>query len=206
MVIIVDYGIGNLGSIQNMLKRIGVESMISSDEKVIDSANRLIIPGIGAFDNGMKKLNEYGLIPILEKKAMKDKIPVLGICLGMQLMTELSEEGKSAGLGWVKGKTVKFKFDGDNKNLKIPHMGWNTIEIKKTSPLFEDLPEEKRFYFVHSYHVVTEAEPDSYCTTNYGYDFSSMFQYGNLFGVQFHPEKSHKYGMKLLKNYTEINN
>ena len=204
MVVVVDYGMGNLGSIQNMLKRIGVESMISSEEKVIDSAQRLIIPGIGAFDNGMKRLNEFGLIPVLNKKAMQDKIPVLGICLGMQLMTESSEEGIAKGLSWLKGKTIKFKFDGENKKLKIPHMGWNTIEIKKTSPLFEDLPEEKRFYFVHSYHVITEAEPDSLSTTNYGYDFTSMFQYGNLYGVQFHPEKSHKYGMKLLKNFATM--
>jgi len=204
MVVIVDYGMGNLGSIQNMLKRIGVESMISSEEKVIDSAQRLIIPGIGAFDNGMRKLSEFGLIQVLNKKAMLDKIPILGICLGMQLMTESSEEGISKGLGWLKGKTIKFKFDGENKKLKIPHMGWNTIEIKKTCPLFEDLPEEKRFYFVHSYHVELDAEPDSLSTTNYGYDFTSMFQYDNLYGVQFHPEKSHKYGMKLLKNFVSL--
>ncbi|MBI5323742.1 MAG: imidazole glycerol phosphate synthase subunit HisH [Ignavibacteriae bacterium] len=204
MVVILDYGIGNLGSIQNMLKRINVESMISSEEKVIDFAERLIIPGIGAFDNGMRKLNEFGLIPVLEKKAIKDKIPVLGICLGMQLFTESSEEGVSSGLGWIKGRTVKFKFDGENNKLKIPQMGWNTIEIKKPGALLDDLPGEKKFYFVHSFHVVTEAEPDSHCTTNYGYDFTSMFQYGNLYGVQFHPEKSHKYGMKLLKNFVGI--
>ncbi|TAL67234.1 MAG: imidazole glycerol phosphate synthase subunit HisH [Bacteroidetes bacterium] len=204
MVVIVDYGIGNLGSIQNMLKRIGVESIISSELKVIDFAEKLIIPGIGAFDNGMRKLNEYELLPILEKKAIKDKIPVLGICLGMQLFTESSEEGISSGLGWVKGKTVKFKFDSENNKLKIPQMGWNTIEIKKQGKLLDDLPDEKKFYFVHSFHVKTEIEPDSYCTTNYGYEFTSMFQYGNLYGVQFHPEKSHKYGMKLLKNFVEL--
>jgi glutamine amidotransferase len=204
MVTIVDYGIGNLGSIQNMLKRIGVESKITSDINEISEAEKLILPGVGAFDNGVSKLNEYGLVDVLNRKALEDKIPVLGICLGMQLMTEKSEEGKLNGLGWIKGKTVRFKFEGENSKLKIPHMGWNTINIKGESPILRNLYPDSRFYFVHSFHVELDSEPDSLCLTNYGYDFVSFFQFANIIGVQFHPEKSHKYGMKLLKNFITI--
>ncbi len=204
MVTIIDYGIGNLGSIQNMFKRIGADSLISSDINIISKADKIILPGVGAFDNGISKLNEYGLTEVLNHKAMDDKVPILGICLGMQLMTEKSEEGKQKGLGWVKGKTVRFKFEGENKKIKIPHMGWNTIEIKGESPVLNNMNPESRFYFVHSYHVDLYKYPDSLCLTNYGYDFVSFFQYANIIGVQFHPEKSHKYGMKLLSNFAEM--
>lgn len=203
MTIIVDYGMGNLGSILNMLKKIGVDAAVSSNCEDIANADKLILPGVGAFENGMRKLAGLGLAPVLEKKVMGEKTPILGICLGMQLMTKSSEEGQGTGLGWIDATTVRFKHGGGTAKLKIPHMGWNTVTVKKDSLLFKDMFPEPGFYFVHSYHAVCTHEQDILATTYYGYDFVSAFQKGNIFGVQFHPEKSHKFGMKLLKNFVE---
>ncbi|MBI4361420.1 imidazole glycerol phosphate synthase subunit HisH [Candidatus Micrarchaeota archaeon] len=200
MLVIVDCGIGNLGSIQNMLKRIGVRATVSSDPAVIEAAEKLFLPGVGAFDSGMQALNQSGLIPVLNKKVLKDKTPVLGICLGMQLLSKKSEEGKLPGLGWIQGETVRFKFN-PKMGLKIPHMGWNRVSIQQEDPLFSGMPDDSRFYFVHSYHVVCQNPSDVAATTPYGYDFTSSVAKGNIFGVQFHPEKSHSFGMKLLENF-----
>ncbi|MDD5593721.1 MAG: imidazole glycerol phosphate synthase subunit HisH [Candidatus Margulisbacteria bacterium] len=204
MIVIVDYGLGNLGSILNMLKKIGAEARISSDVSVIEKADKLILPGVGAFDNGMRNINDLGLLGVLEQKALKENVPVLGICLGMQLLTAKSEEGERPGLGWVEAKTVRFKFDDDSsKGLKVPHMGWNNICRVKNNPLFSGENDE-RFYFVHSYHVVCHDKENVISLTKYGYDFVSGFQKDNIYGVQFHPEKSHKYGMRLLRNFAEL--
>jgi len=201
MIIIIDYGMGNLGSILNMLKKIGAEAIISSSPQDISRADKLILPGVGAFDAGLKNLDERGLIPVLQNLVIKKKIPILGICLGMQLMTKSSEEGSRPGFGWIDATTVRFKFGKEEQNLKIPHMGWNVIQWRKESVLFKDMPEEPRFYFVHSYHAVCNDKEDILATTNYGYDFVSAFQKGNIIGVQFHPEKSHKFGMQVLRNF-----
>ena len=201
MIIIIDYGMGNLGSILNMLKKIGAEAIISSSPQDISRADKLILPGVGAFDAGLKNLDERGLIPVLQNLVIKKKIPILGICLGMQLMTKSSEEGSRPGLGWIDATTVRFKCGKEEQNLKIPHMGWNVIQWRKESVLFKDMPEEPRFYFVHSYHAVCNDKEDILATTNYGYDFVSAFQKGNIIGVQFHPEKSHKFGMQVLRNF-----
>lgn len=204
MIIIIDYGIGNLGSIQNMLKKIGSESAISSDVSEIKKADKLILPGVGAFDNGMENLKKMKLIPVLNEKILINKTPILCICLGMQLLSKKSEEGRLPGLGWIDAETVKFKFDNQQIGLKIPHMGWNTISIKKRSMFFERIEDEARFYFVHSYHVVCSDKQNILAETNYGFDFVSSIEKDNIIGVQFHPEKSHKFGMKLLKNFVEI--
>ena len=204
MIVIIDYGMGNIGSLQNMIKKAGGTSTISSNARDIENAEKLILPGVGAFDNGMTNLQKLGLINVLNKKAVVEKTPILGVCLGMQLLTKSSEEGVLSGLGWLNAKTVKFKFTGDSKKLKLPHMGWNTITIRKESLLFNGMYEDARFYFVHSYHLVCEDESDILTTTNYGYDFVSAVEKGNIFGVQFHPEKSHKYGLKLIKNFLEL--
>lgn len=204
MIVIVDYGMGNLGSILNMLKKIGAEAIISSDVDIIKNADKLILPGIGAFDTGMKNLNGLKIIPILNNKVISEKTPILGICLGMQLLTKSSEEGILPGLGWINAQTIKFKFDEKNNNLKIPHMGWNTVHLSKNSPLFKEMFDEPRFYFVHSYHVVCDDEQDILTQTYYGYEFASAVQKDNIMGVQFHPEKSHKFGMKMLKNFAEL--
>ncbi|MEM4255188.1 MAG: imidazole glycerol phosphate synthase subunit HisH [Candidatus Norongarragalinales archaeon] len=202
MLVVIDYGVGNLGSILNMLKRIKADAKISSDARVIEKADKLILPGVGAFDAAMSALNSTGLIPLLNEKVLKDNTPVLGVCLGMQLLTASSEEGKLPGLGWVEGKTVKFKFP-KNSGLKIPHMGWNTVKIVKEYPLLQNMPEDPRFYFVHSYHVECKNPGDVAATTHYGYDFPSVISKGNIYGAQFHPEKSHKFGMKLYENFVK---
>lgn len=202
MVTIVDYGMGNLGSIRNMFKRIKVESEITDEIDKIDSAVKLLLPGVGAFDAAMKKINESGFREVLNKKVLVEKKPILGVCLGMQLLTKSSEEGMLPGLGWVDANTLKFNMP--DKSLKIPHMGWNSVITVNESPLTANLPEEPRFYFVHSYYVKCNEPADELTTTSYGEDFSSIIQHENIFGAQFHPEKSHKFGMKLLENFARV--
>lgn len=203
-IVIVNYGMGNLGSIQNMLKHIGVKSIISDNITDIENADKLILSGVGAFDSGMKNISDLGFISVLNNKVLNDKTPILGICLGMQLFAESSEEGKLSGFGWINAKTIKFNFNDESGKLKIPHMGWNLVSLQKDSVLFEDILEESRFYFVHSYHLVCSEKENIVCKTNYGYDFPSAVEKENIFGVQFHPEKSHKYGMEILKNFSKM--
>ncbi|HYM95549.1 MAG TPA: imidazole glycerol phosphate synthase subunit HisH [Chitinophagaceae bacterium] len=202
MITIIDYGMGNLGSIQNMLKRIKVESEVTGNVEKIAAAKKILLPGVGAFDSAMQKINESGLADVLNRKALEEKVPTMGICLGMQLLTKSSEEGKLPGLGWIDARTVKFNFS--NNSLKIPHMGWNNVVIKKESPLLKNLPEEPRFYFVHSYYICCNNSEDVLTTTHYGIDFHSIIQHENIFGAQFHPEKSHKFGMNILENFANL--
>jgi glutamine amidotransferase len=194
---------GNLGSVQNMLKRIGIKSIISSDINEIEKAEKILLPGVGSFDAAISKIDELNLRPVLTFMAKEKKVPFLGICLGMQLLTESSEEGVLKGLNFVPAKTIKFKFP-ENSNLKIPHMGWNLVTKKTESVLTKNFTDEFRFYFVHSYHVICDSPINSILTTNYGYEFDSAIQNENVFGAQFHPEKSHKYGMQLLSNFANI--
>jgi glutamine amidotransferase len=203
MITIIDYRTGNLGSIQNMLKKIRVESVVTSSPTDIEKAVKIILPGVGAFDKGMENLMSLGLLDILNKKVIEEKTPVLGICLGMQLMTAASEEGQQKGLGWFDATTLRFNFD-DKKSFKVPHMGWNSVSLKKESRLFADMYPDPRFYFVHSYYVSTKNESDTVSKTTYGIEFTSSFEKGNIAGVQFHPEKSHKFGMQILKNFAEL--
>ena len=204
MITIVDYGSGNLFSIQNMFNRIGVKTVISSDSSAIANAGKLILPGIGAFDSCMQKVNQSGLREHLNQKALKEKIPVLGICVGMQLMMEGSEEGVLQGLGWIKGRTIKFKQNELSNGYRIPHMGWAEVEIKKSSRLMNAMYNDPRFYFAHSYHVAPESEADTLLSALNGYSFTAAIECDNIMGVQFHPEKSHKYGMKLLENFANL--
>ena len=203
MITIVDYGMGNLGSIFNMFKKIGVQSKITSDKIEIEKASKILLPGVGSFDAAMSKIKELDFQSLLNFKALEEKIPVLGICLGMQLLTDSSEEGNLPGLGWIPAETLKFKFDA-NQNLKIPHMGWNMVQKNRSSKLIDDFEEEARFYFVHSYYVKCKNDANSILKTNYGFTFDSVIQKDNIYGAQFHPEKSHKFGMKLFKNFSEI--
>jgi len=203
MLIVVDYGMGNLGSIINMLNRIGIESCASAEEKDIESAEKLILPGVGAFDSGMRNLLERNLVGVLNRRVIEEKIPILGICLGMQLMTKKSQEGSVAGLGWFDAMTKKIGFDNPADKLKIPHMGWNSIQVKRNNSLFDSAEENTRFYFLHSYYVECNNKEDILATTSYGYDFPSVINRGNIYGVQFHPEKSHKFGMKLMENFAK---
>lgn len=203
-IVIIDCKIGNIGSIINMFKKIGVKAKPSSDKDEILAADKLLLPGVGAFDNGMRSLRKAGLIEILNQKVLVDKTPILGICLGMQLLMQKSEEGTEEGLGWLDGEVKKFDFGANSDKLKIPHMGWNMVHPLQTDSLFHEMgEEEKRFYFVHSYHVVCENSDDILATTRYGYEFTSSVHKDNIYGAQFHPEKSHKFGMNLLKNFAE---
>jgi len=203
MIVIVDYGVGNLGSIINMLKKAGTKAIASSDPKVLDQAEKLILPGVGAFDAGMNKLNESGIVPLLNHLALEKKVPFLGLCLGLQLMTKRSEEGLADGLGWLDADTIRFKFDSENSHLKVPHMGWNTLHIRRSHPLFADFEPDARFYFVHSFYVHSRDPEIVLAETEYGGQFHSVLAQGNIMGAQFHPEKSHKYGLRLLKNFAE---
>ena len=203
MITIIDYGVGNLGSVKNMLKKAGFESVLASDISTVEMAEKIILPGIGAFDHCMQMFNASGLKPVVTEKVLQNKIPLLGICVGLQMLMENSEEGTEPGLGWIAGKTIKFNKDnlGD---LKIPHMGWTDVRRSKTSALTNDLGEQPRFYFVHSFHVLPENSEDDLLLANYGYDFTAAENRDNIFGVQFHPEKSHKYGMKILENFGRL--
>lgn len=205
MITIIDYGMGNLGSIKNMFKYIGVETEIENDAEKIKNASKILLPGVGSFDTAMKKIVGSDLKEVLDEKALKEKIPVLGICLGMQLLTSSSEEGSMQGLDWIPAKTLSFKNRIDSK-FRIPHMGWNIVNKSSNSYLtngFENF-EESRFYFVHSYYVKVNNEKNSILKTDYGVEFDSAIQNDNIFGAQFHPEKSHKFGMKLFENFARI--
>ena len=203
MIHIVDYGAGNLGSIQNMLRRIGGQSQIVSTEKELETASKIILPGVGHFDHGMSQLKNSGLISVLNQKVLEEKVPIMGICLGAQMMCKWSEEGNCEGLGWFEAQVKKFQVD--DFELRVPHMGWNFIEQKKESKIsFETDQERRKFYFVHSYHIVADKPEEVLFTTNYGYEFVSALECDNKFAFQFHPEKSHKYGIQMFKNFVAL--
>ena len=206
MIAIIDYGSGNLGSITNMLKVIGAKSVVTNNIEVIRNAKKIILPGVGSFDNGMNNLIEMGLDKIIKEEAKTGK-PILGICLGMQLLGRKSEEGQLEGLGLIPFDNVKFNFENiDEKQqaiLKIPHMGWDIVESKKNVPLLKNIKDQPRFYFVHSYHALCDNDENILMTCDYGYQFAASVFKDNVYGVQFHPEKSHNFGMRLLNNFVE---
>ena len=201
-VVIIDYGLGNLGSLKNMCKKIGIEASISDGLSSLENATHLLLPGVGSFDNGIKLLDGKGLRQILNKVVLTDRIPILGICLGAQLMLSASEEGQLPGLGWVDGKAVKFENHAD---LKVPHMGWNSLSRVAQNTLFLNMPDPPpRFYFVHSYYFSLSSNQDISAECTYGGIFTASFQKNNIYGVQFHPEKSHLFGMQLLENFFSV--
>ncbi len=202
MISIINYGLGNLGSIKNMMNYLDIKCEIINDINKIRKAKKIILPGVGAFDTAINKINKFeGLKDILNEKALNEKIPILGICLGMQLLTNKSEEGLLDGLGWIEAETLRFN---KLKGLKVPHMGWNRVNLNFSSDLTKNLLDESKFYFVHSYYVKVNELKNEILTTKHGMNFSSGIQKENIFGVQFHPEKSHKYGMEIFKNFSKI--
>ena len=205
MITIIDYEMGNIGSIANMFKYLGIDSSIESDPDKIKNASKIVLPGVGSFDTAMKKIKEKNLLEVLNEKALKEQVPILGICLGMQLLTKSSQEGVLDGLGWIPAKSISFK-NRVESSLKVPHMGWNIVKQTQYSRLTEGFEtfEESKFYFVHSYFVQVEEEKNSLLKTVYGVEFDSAIVKDNIFGVQFHPEKSHKFGMKLFENFARI--
>ncbi len=202
MITVIDYGMGNVGSVFNMLRKLRVKAQITNNVGDIKAADKLILPGVGHFDKGIANLKQFGLVDVLNEQVLGYKKPILGICLGMQMMTRGSEEGVMPGLGWVAADTVRFL---PQDNLKIPHMGWNQVRSTSNATLFDKSPEElERFYFVHSYYVRTDNSQDVAAYCNYGHDFVAAFEVNNIMGVQFHPEKSHIFGMNLFKRFVAL--
>lgn len=203
-IVIVDYGMGNLHSVYYKVKKLCPDVIISSIREDIEKASKIILPGVGHFAAGMKNIKEKNLIDVMNHKVLMDKIPVLGICLGMQLMTNFSEEGNADGLGWISAKTKRFE-KGKLIGLKIPHMGWNTINVGNNNKnILQGLNSDDMFYFVHSYYVECDEKSDVLCSSEYGISFHSGISKENIFGFQFHPEKSHDSGLTLLKNFVNL--
>lgn len=203
MIVIVNYGLGNLGSIFNMFRKIGVPSTISANVEEIAKADKLVLPGVGHFDRAMERLRDTPLGQVLRRKAMDEKVPVLGICLGMQILTRSSEEGILPGLGWIPAVATRFQFPA-NSTLKVPHMGWNLVSRSTPSPVTDGFDAGFRFYFVHSYHVHVDDDRYSILKARHGVEFDAGIQKDNIIGVQFHPEKSHRFGMHLLRNFARM--
>jgi glutamine amidotransferase len=204
VIVIVDCGIGNTGSIVNMLRRCGNQTCVASSPEIVESASKLILPGVGSFDYGMRRLGALDLVSVLEKKVIHQRTPILGICLGLELFTRCSEEGEERGLGWLDAETVKFRSASKGCEIKVPHMGWNTISRERAADGLPALNGEGRFYFAHSYHVVCDREDDVFATTGYGYTFPSVVRHENILGVQFHPEKSHRFGLAFLRDFAAL--
>ena len=202
-VVIVNYGMGNLNSVKKAVDKLKINAIISSEPKDIDESDKIILPGVGHFSKAMSNLKELGLLEPLNEAVLMKKKPILGICLGMQLLARQSEEGDSEGLSWVDAEVVKFKVSNRLK-YKIPHMGWNQVAIRKNSRLMKNIAENSEFYFVHSYHVKIANAADSLNETEFDYVFTSAIEKDNIFGVQYHPEKSHDAGAQLLKNFVEL--
>lgn len=200
-IIVIDYGMGNLGSILNMLKKIGARATASKEPDDVLNAEKIILPGVGSFDNAMDKLHRLGYVKVLFQKVIIEKTPILGICLGMQLFGRKSEEGNYGGLGWLNAETVRFQFREEENKFKIPHMGWNNVIAYKESPFFPFGEKETSFYFVHSYYMHCVDSNDILTCTHYGFDFTSAVCHDNILGVQFHPEKSHRFGLVFFKAF-----
>jgi glutamine amidotransferase len=203
MILIVDYNVGNVASIANMLRKVGAEARVAGTAADILAAEKLILPGVGSFDNGMIQLRSRQLIDPLNEMVVNRNTPILGICLGLQLFGRRSAEGREEGLGWLDAESVRFQFSSESRNLKVPHMGWNTVQVPEMQTSRTLVPENARFYFVHGYHLACRSDSDVAGRTHYGYDFVSAVQRGNISGVQFHPEKSHRFGMELLRRFAE---
>jgi glutamine amidotransferase len=202
MIVIVDYGLGNVRSIHAKIDQMGETATISHEKSEIEDADILILPGVGAFDTGMHNLKTLDLIDTLHRKIVREKIPTLGICLGMQLFTKKSEEGLEKGLSYIDANTIRFQFP-EGGALPVPHMGWNTINKKREVPILSGIMDNSRFYFVHSYHISCNNPQDIVAITSYGEKYPSIIHKDNIVGVQFHPEKSHKQGIILLKNFVK---
>jgi glutamine amidotransferase len=203
MITLIDYGAGNIGSVLNMIKHVGGSAEVTRDAQGVLGARKILLPGVGSFDNAMMRLDNLGLIDPLKERAAQGT-PFLGICLGMQLLANRSEEGKLEGLGLISGQVRRFQFVGKDASLKIPHMGWNRASPAKDHPLIFGLGDDARFYFVHSFFFECEDPDNILLRSSYGGAFTSGVQRGNVMGVQFHPEKSHRYGVQLIKNFVEV--
>jgi glutamine amidotransferase len=202
MIVIFDYGVGNLTSIMKMINKSGKKAIISGDRDDLEKASKIILPGMGHFDHCMRKFNESGMRDLITNRVMNERIPLLGICVGLQMFFSNSEEGTEQGLGWIPGNVVRFNEARFQQKLTVPNMGWLDVQTNKDNPVLADLS-TPRFYFAHSYHVVADNPEDVLLSADYGYRFTAAVALGNIVGVQFHPEKSHRFGMQLLQNFSD---
>jgi imidazole glycerol-phosphate synthase subunit HisH len=203
MIAVLDYGMGNVGSIINMLKKIGADALLAKNPEDIIKSDKIILPGVGSFDSGMNKLKKSGMYEEIKNQALIEKKPILGICLGMQMLGRKSAEGVEEGLGFIPFDNIRFDFNG-RKEIKIPHMGWDVTKTNlKDDPIVKDLDSFQRYYFVHSFHAVCDNNENILMTCDYGYEFAAAVKNGNIYGFQFHPEKSHRFGMALLENFAK---
>lgn len=208
-IVVVDYGMGNLHSVYTKFRKLGLQGCVSAEYAVIEQADALILPGVGHYGRAMDKLHRLGLVNLLNDRVLGERVPVMGICLGMQLFMEHSEEGDAAGLGWVRGNTVRFRLGeylNERSGFKVPHIGWNSVEPLRAHPIGDGLSPDEAFYFVHSFHVSLVDPADALHQTTYGYPFVSAVQRDNLFGFQYHPEKSQDAGLTLFKNFVHYVN
>lgn len=206
MITIVDYGLGNIRAFANVYKRLNIDIQYASTVSDMAKASKIILPGVGAFDHAMGKLNDSGLRDCLEDLVLNKEIPVVGVCVGMQMMAHSSEEGSLSGLSWIDGTVKHFSQAGRSAdyNLPLPHMGWNNIKPVCQSPLISNLDESKRFYFLHSYYFQCQNSKDVLATASYGFDYACVINHRNIYGIQCHPEKSHHNGVTVLKNFAEL--
>jgi glutamine amidotransferase len=204
MIHIIDYGLGNVQGFINLYKRMGFKSTRAKCAADLIGASKIILPGVGSFDHAMALLNKSGMRQLLETLVLVDKVPVLGVCVGMQILASSSDEGRLAGLGMIPGRVKSFSSSMQFKNLPLPHMGWNDVSLKHTHPLFLGLGSNPQFYFLHSYYFESDQPSHIAATTLYGIEFGCAISLGNIFGVQFHPEKSHRFGSQLLRNFAEF--
>ncbi len=204
MITIVDYGLGNILAFQNVYKRLNIDVTIARSARDLDNATKVILPGVGAFDHAMDSLERSGMRPALDEAATVRRLPVLGVCVGMQIMAGSSDEGDRRGLGWIEGRVARLKISAGQEKIPFPHMGWNDVQSARSSALFAGLEHEAQFYFLHSYYFACDRPQDTLATSVYGVDFSCAVNAGNIYGVQFHPEKSHHFGTQLLKNFAAL--
>ena len=204
MITIIDYGVGNVFAFQNVFKRLSIPSKIAKCENDLMGSSKLILPGVGHFDYAMSQLNNSGMRDRLDELVLKEKIPVIGICVGMQMMAKKSDEGTLDGLCWIDANVKKFDEATINHHTKLPHMGWNDVKPNENHPLFKGLEQQAIFYFLHSFYFKCSNQENSISKTDYGINFSSSIQHDNIYGIQFHPEKSHSYGERLLKNFANL--
>lgn len=204
MIAIIDYGLGNVKAFANVYKRLNIPAIIAKHAEELKNATKVILPGVGAFDHAMKMLEKSAMKPVLDEMALQNNVPVLGVCVGMQMLARSSEEGKLPGLGWIDGEVIGFKSSAAKYSIRVPHMGWNSIKPTRLNGLLQGLEVESRFYFLHSYYMRCSKSEDVFAITEYGAEFACAVSHGNIYGVQFHPEKSHQWGIKLLENFAGL--
>jgi glutamine amidotransferase len=204
MIAIVDYGLGNIAAFASVYNRANIKVSIARTADDLKGASKLVLPGVGHFDHAMRRLQQSGMRDSLDKMVLGDKVPVIGICVGMQILARSSEEGELAGLGWIQADVRAFKSFDATKDMSVPHMGWNDVKPLSAGPLFDELQTGARFYFLHSYFMSCDRREDVLAISNYGVDFTCAVQSSNIYGVQFHPEKSHSFGNRLLRNFAGL--